>query len=107
MGAGSIKAMIDSYRNNRQLLKGEGSYKNFDKKAYGRARKLNQPVYKDASPAFLKMLREKLKREADQSKTKKVARLLISVLISLVVLQGVGWLLLHVFFANSFSVLKF
>lgn len=66
MGAGFMKDMIVSSRNNRSLLKGNkiGKYKSFDKSYISDSIISRKPLkFKTSTPGYLRSLKEKLNRQ--------------------------------------------
>lgn len=87
IGAGFIKDMISSSRDNRNLLKGKNqpTYKNFDK-SYITSKIISrkEPVFKKSTPEYLIQLRQKL-----ISENKKERNLRIKIFISSILLSGI------------------
>jgi hypothetical protein len=98
LGAGSIKAMIDSWRNNRQLLKEKGFYKNFDKEAYGKVRSFKSPVYREGSAEYLISLKTRLQEERKSRHFKSIIQFLISLVLGIITLHLLGWMIFTVFY---------
>ncbi len=98
LGAGSIKAMIDSWRNNRRLLKEKGSYKNFDNEAYGKARSGRAPVFNESSEEYMMSLKARLKEEQRSSLIRGIIRFTISLVLGIISLYLLGWAILVVFY---------
>lgn len=66
LGFGLVRDLVSTSKNNRRLLKGDehSGYKNFDKSYITDSiisRKV--PVYKDASPEYLELLKQKMTQE--------------------------------------------
>lgn len=60
IGSGFVKTMNQTFENNRNLLKGEGQYKNFDKNQYIYTKATRQPRFKSASNEYLQSLRQQM-----------------------------------------------
>lgn len=64
MGSGFIRQMIDSSRQNRSLLKGEGTYTNFDKSYITdylvKSNKRRITINKVADPEYLRQLQSRM-----------------------------------------------
>ena len=84
-GAGFMRQMIDSYKQNRSLLKGsrEATYQNFDKSYITDSIISRKPlVFKKSSPEYLEELKVELKLKRKRKLVLKMKVLIISTLVT-------------------------
>lgn len=82
-GGGFTQDMNVRFRQNRSLLKGEGTYSNFDKSyitdhmvTTKKDRRAATIFFKKASPEYYIKLKSRLKRQAERSKRSQIVLLL-------------------------------